>query len=395
MTPFEALFLAATVTTLEDALLTMHSTYTLSVCVFLHLVQSKFLPMHLVCGGELRSLRSYLEHMQGQSFAPLHNVSIDWAIRYALGGEVYADLVDNNIAHSNLPTNFTQLRQLTPVVRTERHVVWLEALRSTNGRPTAKATLQAANDASCTRGRRIHTGPQHRSAPYVPRSLRSPRSLRRATLIDSTTHDTLGTHATTAAVEHAVLPATASLPVIFSCTSVRYGTPPHLVRPSKQTLGGTIDLDPFSESCFNTVVGARNIITEEEDGLREINEWSGGVFMNPPGGTLNGRSMSGLAITRAIAEYNLGNITACVAIVKVAVGYVWFQQVWQYALCFLHERPAFRAVNAPTGEDARAPTGYVVVYIGAEVDMFIKAFKTLGHIVLPERDCKNTSRAII
>jgi hypothetical protein len=385
MTPFEALFLAATVTTLEDALLTMHSTYTLSVCVFLHLVQSKFLPMHLACGGELRSLRSYLEHMQGQCFAPLHNVSIDWAIRYALGGEVYTDLVDNNIAHSNLPTNFTQLRQLSPVVRTERHVVWSEAIRSTNGRPTAKSTQQASKVASCKRGRRIHTGPEHRSAPYVLRG----------TVIVSTSHDTLGTHPTTATVEHDVQPATASLPVIFSCTTVRYGTPPHLVRPSKQTLGGTIDLDPFSEICFNTVVGARKIITEEEDGLREINEWSGGVFMNPPGGTLNGQSMCGLAIARATAEYNLGNITACVAIVKVAVGYVWFQQVWQYALCFLHERPAFRAVDAPTGEDGRAPTGYVVVYIGPAVDMFIKAFKTLGHIVLPVRDCKNTSRVVI
>jgi hypothetical protein len=391
-TAIEDLLQAASITNLETALMATYTTYTLTVCLFLHLV-NKFLPITIECGDTFHSLSQYLDHLKEQRFAPLRHVSTEWATRYAAGGEVYADLLEHNISHNILPTNFKQLRQLTPVVRAQRHVVWLEVLRNTNGRPTADATREAATGAA--RGRK-RTGaslpcPQGPARAVVGSTIANGTS--RVVCTEATTAGPfLGSRLNSPSRNDQSHPTSS---VLFSCNSVRYGTPSYLVVPSKETLGGTIDLDPFSEPHFDTVVGAKQIYTERQDGLRLSNAWMGRVFMNPPGGTKDGHSMSGLAIARASAEYHAGTVTACVAIVKVAVGYVWFKQVWQFPLCFLHDRPAFRAFDAGSdaaGDDARAPTGYVVVYMGKEVNKFIGAFKDLGHMVLPAIDSDHISR---
>jgi hypothetical protein len=391
-TAFHALFQAATVSNLEDVMLTTYNSYTIYLCVFLHLVQHKFLPITLPCGAKIPTLSLYLDFMKAKSFAPLTHVSNEWATRYASGGEVYHDLMDNDISPSDLPTNFKQLRQLTPVVRNQRHVVWSEVLRKSKGRPTAIATMHAASGAPRIRvQKRSCTFPTpQRPTHFVGGTIvEGPARGTRATADRTVEHNREGPLDVLNGQERPT-PL-----VIFSCTSVRYGTPPYLVHPSRETLGGTIDLDPFSEARFDAVVRARKIYTKDQDGMRRSNAWAGRVFMNPPGGTKNGHSMSGLALARAIEEYNAGNVTACVAIVKAAVGYVWFKQAWQFPMCFLHERPAFRAFDAESdaaGDDSRAPTGYVVVYMGKEVAKFHHAFKGLGHFVLPAREFINISQ---
>ena len=384
-TALQALFQAATVSNLEDAMLTTYNSYILYLCVFIHLVQQKFLPITLPCGAKIHTLSLYIDLMKTKSFAPLRDVSTEWATRYCSGGEVYEDLLHNGISSIDLPSNFTQLRQLTPVVRPQRHVVWLEVLRNTEGRPTAIATMEAASGAVHIRQKRSRAFP----SPELG-----------GTIVEGTARGTRPTADRTAEYnregpfEVLIGQERPTSSVLFSCTYVRYGTPPYLVNPSRETLGGTIDLDPFSEARFNAVVRARKIYTEEDDGLRRINAWTGRVFMNPPGGTKDGHSMSGLALARAIEEYNAGSVTACVAVVKAAVGYVWFKHVWQFPLCFLHERPAFRAFDAEmdaSGDESRAPTGYAVVYMGKDVDKFHHAFKNLGHFVMPAREFNNIS----
>lgn len=396
---FDGLLHAATISKLEEAMMVTYNAYIITVCLFLFLVK-RFLPVTLCCGHKLDSISQYVDYMKEQRFAPLRNVSTEWAIRYASGGEVYMDLLDKNISYSDLPNNFSQLRHLTPVLRKERHVIWSEVLRKTKGRPTAIVTSEVASGATVHRKR------------Y--RDLPSPTNVAGGTILDDTSLVTPARPFRAASTGDPVLegpmvdtyrvtPARPRLDVrnqdrttssvVFSCTSVRYGTPAYIVQPSRETLGGTIDLDPFSEVGFDAVVGATKIYTEAQDGLRLLNAWMGRVFMNPPGGTKNGQSMSGLAIARAIAEYHAGTVTACVAIVKAAVGYVWFKQVWQFPLCFLHERPAFRAFDAESDEDSRAPTGYVVVYMGKEVNKFYGAFKDLGQFVMPAPDFENISRA--
>ncbi len=60
-------------------------------------------------------------------------------------------------------------------------------------------------------------------------------------------------------------------------------TPPDIVERARALLGG-FDLDPASCEEANKTIGASRIYTIEDDGLSK--DWSGRVFLNPPGGKL-------------------------------------------------------------------------------------------------------------
>ena len=58
-------------------------------------------------------------------------------------------------------------------------------------------------------------------------------------------------------------------------------TPAEIVEAARETLGW-IDLDPATTLEANQLVAAKAIFTEDDDGLEQ--QWSGRVFLNPPGG---------------------------------------------------------------------------------------------------------------
>lgn len=69
--------------------------------------------------------------------------------------------------------------------------------------------------------------------------------------------------------------------------SVEHYSPLSIVDPGRRTMGG-IDLDPASCAIANTLVRARRYYTQDDDALA-LPRWCGSrVFLNPPGGLLDG-----------------------------------------------------------------------------------------------------------
>lgn len=71
--------------------------------------------------------------------------------------------------------------------------------------------------------------------------------------------------------------------------TAEWGTPPEMLAVARALLGGTIDLDPCSSAEWNKTVGAKWILTKEDDALSKEwhtqpdGEWVRSVFVNPPG----------------------------------------------------------------------------------------------------------------
>jgi len=173
--------------------------------------------------------------------------------------------------------------------------------------------------------------------------------------------------------------------------SDRWWTPLFLLALVRVVLNGVIHLDPFSEYRANKHrVKALKYYHKYNSGFKETNEWCGrgdggecvpwNIYANPPGGVNErGESQMGQAFQRALHEYKSGHVLGAVLLLKSAVGYVWFKEVLQWPVCFLHERPSFLNPERP---DISTPTmhGYCVVYIGPEVELFAQTFSQVGSI---------------
>lgn len=92
-------------------------------------------------------------------------------------------------------------------------------------------------------------------------------------------------------------------------TSNEHYTPPGIALAAREVLG-SIDLDPASCAAANTLVQASRFFSEYEDGLAR--EWSGRVFLNPPGGRVGCISEQKKWWRKLADEYAAGRVTTAI-----------------------------------------------------------------------------------
>lgn len=161
--------------------------------------------------------------------------------------------------------------------------------------------------------------------------------------------------------------------------AVEWYTPPAIVKAARAVLR-TIDLDPASCPEANRIVGARLFYSKDDDGLTK--PWAGRVFMNPP----YADGVIGRFIEKLVRHYRAGEVSEAVVLVNTATETNWCQSLQRAAsaVCFVTGRLRFWRPDKSTGTPLQ---GQAVFYIGTRPELFLAAFRGLGHQwVQPERN---------
>lgn len=169
-----------------------------------------------------------------------------------------------------------------------------------------------------------------------------------------------------------------------SSESNEWYTPAHIIEAARQVLGH-IDLDPASSEAANRVVRAGHIYTITDDGYAQI--WHGRVWLNPPYGRADGETGTNAVrwSRKLIAEYEAGRVESAILLVKAALGYNWFEDLWRlYPTCLLRERLSF--VRSDGNDDGQSKHATALLYLGREVVQFQTAFRRLGRVVMPDEE---------
>lgn len=167
---------------------------------------------------------------------------------------------------------------------------------------------------------------------------------------------------------------------VYSHNSLDYYTPRYVTDAAREVMGG-IDLDPASCDMAQAWIGAGQYFTIADNGLSQ--PWGGRVWLNPPYSYTDGRSNQDLWSERLVTEYLQGNVVEGVLLVKAALGYKWFERLWdQWPVCFMRDRLSF---VLPDGtDDGQSKQATAIFYIGGNVAKFVDVFRKFGRVILPE-----------
>ena len=92
----------------------------------------------------------------------------------------------------------------------------------------------------------------------------------------------------------------------------------------------------------------------------------------------------GLRFVLAVAVAALvGAVTGAVLLVKAALGYEWFEELWyRWPVCFPRRRLSF---GMPDGSgDGQSKQGSALFYFGREPERFAEHFRRFGRVIWPE-----------
>jgi hypothetical protein len=176
-----------------------------------------------------------------------------------------------------------------------------------------------------------------------------------------------------AAIARRVPKSKAQWAALTSRETVEWYTPPQYVELARQVMG-SIDLDPASNELAQTWIQATTFYTAADDGL--LKPWYGRVWLNPPYADVT------QWINKAIAEYDDGNITEAVLLVKPADGAAWYQRLnKKFPRCGVNHRIKFMDKDGIA--QPRPAHGNCFFYLGKDVSFFAEVFARIGTITVP------------
>ena len=155
-------------------------------------------------------------------------------------------------------------------------------------------------------------------------------------------------------------------------------TPTPVLDLARRVLG-SIDLDPATNLPAQERVCATVFYTIEDDGLSR--PWRGRVWINPP----YSRALIPLFVTKLIAEYEAGRVSAAVLMTPLATDTAWFRAAERActAVCFTHQRIHCDKSDGGKPHRARVPSAFF--FFGNRVAAFQRHFGTLGRVYLSEQ----------
>ena len=169
---------------------------------------------------------------------------------------------------------------------------------------------------------------------------------------------------------------------VYSSESNEWYTPAWVADLAREVMGG-IDLDPASNAIANGWVKAAAYHTIDDDGYTR--PWAGRVWLNPPYGKEEGESQSNTIrwSRKLIAERAAGRVPCGILLVKAALGYNWFEELWyHYPVCFLRERLSF--VRPDGSDEGQSKQATALLYFGDDVARFRSVYRPYGRVILPD-----------
>ena len=173
---------------------------------------------------------------------------------------------------------------------------------------------------------------------------------------------------------------------VYSSESNEWYTPAWVTARAADVMGN-IDLDPASSKIAQQIHGADawygldHPDAERRDGL--LPEWHGCVWLNPPYGRSEDGHNAQLWSRKLINEWKAGRVESGMLLVKAALGYNWFEELWaELPVCFLRERLSF--VRPDGTDDGQSKQATAIFYVGSDVEQFAGVFSKYGRVILPE-----------
>lgn len=166
--------------------------------------------------------------------------------------------------------------------------------------------------------------------------------------------------------------------LILSQNSFEWYTPARYIAAVREVLGD-IQLDPASCVEANMTVQAVQFFDAAVDGLTK--RWKAEtVFLNPPYCKVGSTSNQERWTRKLLAEYAVGHIGRAILLVNAATETLWFQQLYDFPICFVKGRIQFQ--NGSTGtRKSGATTGSAFVYLGSRPGAFMQVFSQFGRVV--------------
>lgn len=170
------------------------------------------------------------------------------------------------------------------------------------------------------------------------------------------------------------------IPQHLSLTNEHY-TPLSIIDKVKLVFDGVIDTDPATCQKVNLErVQAKQYF--DADGLNK--EWSGNLFLNPPGGKINNKSSQSIWFTAAVNKYKKGEIDSVIflafnmEILRIASDLLTNQWV-----CIPHKRIAYDIYHADSQKycpQKSPPHTSILIYLGQHPERFRTVFADMGTI---------------